>query len=314
MFFAVVVAIAAVLALVAARLSREDRIAVVPPPPLPASSRSTIAAQSVTSDSNALNWSRAASLTSQLANPLLRTENFSSLYDRFAGSTDGLERAIAHRAWAACFPTFMSSDGQQVPLQQFARAMPQGAPGNAARLLAYAELQKRCQGFFYLSPDEIANATRRQDDAANRGDALLPGELALKYFLEGRNDEAVQIARKSVQSADPYVIASLQDLVHRMVGRNIEEQTAAKGERSDLRGLAFALAACDLGLDCASQSLIALQLCTNNGACEGTVVDRYLSALPNAADRELALKESKRTLALIREGNLDGLGFALPPR
>ena len=81
------------------------------------------------------------------------------------------------------------------------------------------------------------------------------------------------------------------------------------GRLSYLRGLAFAMAACQLGLDCSADSLTALLLCANSGQCAGTLTDRYLQALPNATDRERAARLTEMTLAAIRASDFNALAL-----
>ena len=187
--------------------------------------------------------------------------------------------------------------------------MPAAAANTPLRLAAYRELLNRCQRFFYLSRDEIIHASQRQEDAWKRGEMLAPGELAMKHFLEGRSDEALDVARRTVQSGDGYAIASLQEYMHRMIAQKIETQQLPSSERSDLRGLAFAMAACQLGLDCSADSLTALLLCANSGQCAGNLTDRYLQALPNATDRERAARLTEMTLAAIRANDFNTLAL-----
>ena len=260
-----------------------------------------------------MQWPDVAVLTQRLVNPVERAADLSSMYDRYSGSVNPLERNIAYRAWSACFPAFMSTDGNPVAVEQFARAMPLNAANNGQRLAAYGELRARCQRFFLLSRDEIVDATQRQENAWKKGEMLSPGELAMKQFLEGRSDEAVDVARRTVQSGDAYAIASLQEYIHRMIAQKIETQQLPNRERSDLRGLAFATAACQLGLDCSADSLTALLLCANGGQCVGSLTDRYLQALPDAADRERAMRITERTLAAIRAQDFAMLGLEKTP-
>ena len=258
---------------------------------------------------NELRWSDVATLTQRLGNGVERATDLAAVYDQYSGSTDGLTRNIAYRAWSACFPAFLGAEGRPVTVEQFAAAMPAAASNTPLRLAAYRELLNRCQRFFYMSRDEIVHASQRQEDAWKKGDILAPGELAMKMFLEGRNGEALDVARRTVQSGDGYAIASLQEYMHRMIAQKVETQQLPNSERSDLRGLAFALAACRLGLDCSADSLTALLLCANGGQCAGSLTDRYLQTLPNAADRERAARLAEQTLAAIRASDFNTLAL-----
>ncbi len=258
---------------------------------------------------NELRWSDVATLTQRLGNGVERATDLAAVYDQYSGSTDGLTRNIAYRAWSACFPAFLGAEGRPVTVEQFAAAMPAAAPNTPLRLAAYRELLNRCQRFFYMSRDEIVHASQRQEDAWKKGEILAPGELAMKHFLEGRNGEALDVARRTVQSGDGYAIASLQDYMHRMIAQKMEAQQLPNSERSDLRGLAFAMAACQLGLDCSADSLTALLLCANRGQCAGSLTDRYVQTLSNAADRERAARLAEQTLAAIRANDLNTLAL-----
>ena len=94
-----------------------------------------------------------------------------------------------------------------------------------------------------------------------------------------------------------------------MIAQKIETQQLPSSERSDLRGLAFAMVACQLGLDCSADSLTALLLCANSGQCAGNLTDRYLQALPNATDRERAVRLTEMTLAAIRANDFNTLAL-----
>ena len=97
--------------------------------------------------------------------------------------------------------------------------------------------------------------------------------------------------------------------MHRMIAPKMETQQLPSSERSDLRGLAVAMAACQLGLDCSADSLTALLLCANSGQCAGNLTDRYLQALSNATDRERAARLTELTLVAIRASDFNALAL-----
>ena len=275
----------------------------------PATSIVTSGASERSATADEFRWSDVATLTQRLGNGVERATDLAAVYDKYSGSTDGLTRNIAYRAWSACFPAFLGAEGRPVTVEQFAAAMPSAAANTPLRLAAYRELLNRCQRFFYMSRDEIIHASQRQEDAWKKGEILAPGELAMKFFLEGRSDEALNVARRTVQSGDAFAVASLQEYIHRMIAQKIETQQLPNSERSDLRGLAFAMAACQLGLDCSADSLTALLLCANSGQCEGSLTDRYRQALPNVTDRERAGRLTELTLAAIRANDFASLSL-----
>lgn len=261
----------------------------------------------------AIDASAMAGMTSRLANPLERSADLSAPYRAHEGADSPLERHLAYRAWSACFPAFLGADGRPSKVDTFVRAMPEGRANNALRIAAYTALRKRCEGFFFMSTDEIVHTTQRLADLVRKGDVASAGELSLKYQLEGTTDRALDIARNAVQAKDGYSIASLQEFVHRMLGKRIEDGLAPSSERTDLRGLAFAIAACDYGLDCSGESLTALQLCANNGQCDGSLTDRYVQGLVNTPDRDLVMQMARETSDAIRRQDFAALGLVPKP-
>ena len=247
------------------------------------------------------------------SNPLETARDLRLVYDSLKDSSDPVARNIAHRAWSACFPTFISPLGKPLSLDRILNALPANAANNEARRAAYRGLQERCAGFFQLSREAAIYTTQLQQDASNKGESLAPGEFAAKLLRDGDTDGALDIARAVIASRDAYAIASLQDFVHHYLVLQIDEKPKAGNERPDIRALAFQIAACQMGLECGSDSLTALQLCANGGQCDGTVVDRYLQALPTITDRETVMKESQRIGDAIRSGNLQALGLAPIP-
>lgn len=249
----------------------------------------------------------------RMGNLLETTGDLRAVFDSLKGSKDALARNVAYRAWTACFPTFISPQGQPVSLDRILKAMPASGVDSVARSAAYRSLHQRCEGFFNMSREETIRTTHQQQDAWNKGDALAPGELALKLLREGDAERAFALARAVVASRDVYAIASLQEFIHLQLVLQRDAQALGSAERADLRPLAYAIAACQLGLECGQDSLTALRLCANGGQCEGTVIDRFLQTLPNATDRETVMLESQRIANAIRSGNTQALGLHPPP-
>lgn len=256
-----------------------------------------------------LNLADLQSMTPKLGNPLERSDNLRKLYERFRDSRFGFERSVAFRAWSACFPQFMSADGQAVSLERLTQALPVNAPNNAARVEAYRELRRRCEPFFELSRDDVIAFTQRQSDLWKKGEALDPGELALKYLKADDKPKAMAVVRDVLSSRDAYAIASMREFVHQFLVLQVDAQALPSSTRTDLKSLGMTVAACDLGLDCSEQSLTALQLCAHNGYCSGGVIDRYAQSLPNPTDRERLTEESRRVATAIAAGDLKALGL-----
>jgi hypothetical protein len=256
-----------------------------------------------------LNLADLQRMTATLGNPLERSDNLRQIYERLRDSRYGFERSVAFRAWSACFPQFMSADGQAVSLDKLFQALPLNAPDNALRVEAYRELRRRCEPFFELSRDDVIAFTQQQSDRWKKGDALDPGELALKYLKADDKQKALAVVRDVLSSRDAYAIASMREFVHQYLVLQVDAQALPGSTRTDLKSLALTVAACDLGLDCSEQSLTALQLCAHSGYCLGGVIDRYAQSLPNPTDREQLAVESRRVAAAIAAGDLKALGL-----
>ena len=275
-------------------------------PPATAATSRVINEASVT---HQLNLADLQSMTQKLGNPLERSDNLRQIYESFRDSRYGFERSVAFRAWSACFPQFISADGQAVSLEKLKQALPVNAPNNAARMDAYRELRRRCEPFFELSRDDVIGFTQRQSDLWKKGEALDPGELALKYLKADDTPKALAVVRDVLTSRDAYAIASLREFVHQFLVLQVDAQALPGGTRTDLKSLALTVAACDLGLDCSEQSLTALQLCAHSGYCSGDVIDRYAQALPNPTDRAQLAAENRRVAAAIAAGDGKALGL-----
>ena len=248
-------------------------------------------------------------MTQKLGNPLERSDNLRKIYESFRDSRYGFERSVAFRAWSACFPQFMSADGHAVSLEKLTQALPLNAPNNAARIDAYRELRRRCEPFFELSRDDVIAFTQRQSDLWKKGEALDPGELALKYLKADDKPKALAVVTDVLSSRDAYAINSLREFVHQFLVLQVDAQALPRSTRTDLKSLGLTVAACELGLDCSEQSLTALQLCAHSGFCRGGVIDRYAQSLPNPTDREQLAAESRRAAAAVVAGDLKALGL-----
>ena len=269
----------------------------VPTPKLPIPAEATVASN------------KQPGLTQRAANPLELSHDLRAVYEQFKDSRDPVERHMAYRAWSACFPTFIAPQGQAVSIESLTQSFQKDDPRSAPRVEAYRNLQARCWKFSNVTRDEALNATRLQQESSYLGMVLSPGEQAAKYLTDGNKAEAVRAARAILASQDPYAISSLREFINQMIVLQVDAQTLPNTERADLRSLAFTLAACQMGLECGSDSLSALQLCTSLGACSGNVSERYLQALPSEADRTALKLETGRVIREIQSGNFSALGL-----
>ena len=283
----------------------DERVAVAP-----SANGSKIFSVANRSPQNATAFAGGGKSANQMPGNLLETTtNLRELYESFKDSDNALGRNIAYRAWTACFPTYIGPEGQPVTVDSLLQGLPVYAENNEVRRAAYRSLYQRCGGFTLMSREEALRTTRQQQDSWNKGDSLAQGELASKYLRDGDLEHALTVARDVIASKDAYATSSLPDFINQFFSRQVDAQSEPSRERPDLRSLAFSIAACQIGLECGAESLTAIQLCANTGQCEGSVVDRYLQTLPNQADRNAALMESKRVADAIQSGNMRALGL-----
>lgn len=243
-------------------------------------------------------------VTERLANPLERSPDLRVNFEQNKNSKNPTERNIALRAWTACFPHFTAPQGQAVTLDSVTKGLSRQAPNYSERVDAYRSLLGRCKNFLDLPHDDIVLQSQQLENFRNTGEAQSPGELARQYLNAGKMNEAKAVARSIITSKDAYAINSLSEFIADMTA-----SAASVHADPELRSMAFSIAACQLGLECGSDSLTALLLCANNGACTGSVVDRYLSELPSQPDRDVVLRESRRVIDAIRENDMSALGL-----
>jgi len=256
---------------------------------------------SADSDPNAL-----VAVTDRLVNPLEHSTDLRANFEQNKNSKNATERSIALRAWTACFPTFTAPQGQTVTLDNVTRGLSRQTPNYPERLDAYRSLLGRCKNFLDLPHDDIVSQSQQLENARNVGEVSSPGESALRYLNAGKVDDAKLAARAIIASKDAYAISSLSEFI---AVADADTPAASGHARPELRSMAFSVAACQLGLECGPNSLTALLLCANSGACTGSVVDRYLSELPNQVDRDAVLRESQRVIDAIRANDMPALGL-----
>lgn len=244
-----------------------------------------------------------------LINALERASDLRAAYEQYQDSPDRAGRNAAYRAWSACFPTFVAPQGQTITLEGVVRAIAPEDPDNLRRIDAYRALMGRCKNFSDLPRERIIGETERQHSALSGGAALAPGQLAAKLLNDGDTGAALAMARAIVAARDPAAIDSLREFINQYLVQQVDGQNTPLDVRPDLRSLAFSIAACNMGLECGPDSLTALQQCANSGACTGGVVERYLASVPEPADRERLLRESRQVADAIAAGDYRALGL-----
>jgi hypothetical protein len=229
--------------------------------------------------------------------PLARAGDLHAAYQRFRASALAAERADAWRAWSSC-SAFGGSDAQTP--EAIAKGFSDIGVASQ-RLEALRVLQARCAGF----ADESATEAATMEAMHARGEATSHGDAARALLDRGDRDGALRQVADAAASANPQEIRELSGLVERF------RRDAAEGEilpPQPLRDAALAVVACDLGLDCAAESLWATRLCALHGACRGDLVERTLAGF-GALDRR-ALQAEREALAVqLRSGHFDLRGY-----
>jgi len=238
-----------------------------------------------------------APLAPRWHDPLIRTSDLYAAYRRLRTSGLGSERADAWRAWSSC--TVFA--GSEAPAPE-AVAKGFSETGVASqRLEALRVLQARCAGF----ADETAAESAAMEAMHARGQATSHGDAARALLDVGDRDGALRHVAEAAASGDPQEIRDLSGLVERF------RRDAAEGESQPpqpLRDAALAVVACDLGLDCAADSLWATRLCALHGECRGDLVERTLAGF-NALDRRALQAERDALASQLRGGHFDLRGY-----
>lgn len=242
-------------------------------------------------------------LTEKLATPLEKSDNLQAIYEQYKNSQDPIERHIAYRAWSACFPQLIAAKGEAISIEKLSSGFAQNDPQTPLRINALRSLMGKCKNFSALSREQLVQGTTLEKEAANGNQSSSPGEMANQQRIAGNTEQALQVVRSILNSKDAFAIATLPDFIQPYLNSKIEEQTLPASTRSDLKALALSLAACELGMACAADTLSATQLCATSGECSGSLNERYLNRMQTPSDRALLQAETNRVLEAIRSKN-----------
>lgn len=211
-----------------------------------------------------------------------RATDLKSIFVKYRDSRSPVERALAGRAMRACFPLFTPPLGQPPSVAHVLSTLP--AEFRAARRPAIEALFERCRAFF-VQPMDLVEIVRSTQRAAN-GDLATPGALARWSLTRGDRASAEATVTQALASKDPYALQSLVGLSLLFMN----QQSGAKEPAAI--DAALALLTCDLGAACGGDSLLALELCANEGRCTGTARERMVARAgatsPEAIEREHA--------------------------
>jgi hypothetical protein len=226
------------------------------------------------------------------ADVLGTARDFKAIFDRYRESTSPVERALAGRAHRACFPTFLPPQGKSPSPQYAINALSNHEL--AARKAALEALYARCKSFLAQPLDAAAIVTTTE--RVTNGDLATAGAAARWAMIRGDRAAAETTVEQALRSREPYAIQSLSGLSVLLMNQN------AKGAAPEVTDAALALLACDYGVSCGNDSLLALQLCAAEGRCQGSARERMLERI-GPIDPDAVEKERRRLRALFDTGN-----------
>jgi hypothetical protein len=230
---------------------------------------------------------------------LAESADLYAIYRRHLFASGPAERVAAWRAWSACAAFIVPGAARATP-EAIAAGFGDG-PAAAQRLEAWRSLQARCQGFVQMSDAEQAAEAATMRTMHNRGQARSRAEAARGLLELGDRDNALRQVTDAVASGDPLEIRELSGLAERFRRAGAED---ASPPTDPVRDAALAVVACDLGLDCAAGSLLALRLCALQGHCQGDAVERTLADF-GAIDAQAVAAERARLREQLLGGSFD---------
>lgn len=239
--------------------------------------------------------------------PVGRALDLKRVFDGYVTADDPRQRRVAQRAFEACVPAFLGPAGEMASVEGLVRALPPDRRDQ--REAAYRELYARCHR---LVEEDRASLLRWQKALQAEPALQEPGLRAQAELVAGQLAGIEALVAEA--SGDPAALLSLSGLAERLARRRQPEDTdpallrQARAVDAALPGVA-----CDLGLDCSAQSLLALQLCAAQGACDGDVPARLMDPFsPEAVDPLAVQAQRARLLAWIRSGRPLHLTELLP--
>jgi len=228
--------------------------------------------------------------------PLARATDLHALYLRWRASPLPGDRANAWRVWSSCAALAGGRSSALPTPESIAAGFGDGAV-SGQRLEALRGLLARCQGF----AGEPASDVEAMLAMHARGDARSHADAARALLELGEREAALRQVAEAVAGGDLQEIRELSGLVERF-RRDANDGEALPPE--PLRDAALAVVACDLGLDCAADSLWATRLCAVHGQCSGDLVERTLAGF-GPLDRRALQAQRDALSAQLRSGRFD---------
>ena len=246
------------------------------------------------------------------ADPLAESPDLLQVFEHYRDSVDPRLKAAAQRAFSACTPAFLPRPGETPSPEPLIAALP--AAQHMAREDALRALYARCQSFMGLGRDALL---KLRGELASDGGPREAGQQLEDDLAAGNLEQASRGATRALRSGDPALIASIASPLARLLEKLSSSRAGADAAADrvvaeDLTA-ALPLLACDLGMDCGSRSLAALQLCAAQGQCEGDVEARFLARAGIDPSRSPAVQvQRRRLLALYRQGRPPAADDLLP--
>ena len=226
-------------------------------------------------------------------------QDLKRVFDAHIDSPDPRLHQAAVRAFSACAPAFLPGSGETPSPDALIGALPQER--RAEREAAYRALYARCAPLLGMGRDKL-NALQRAVLASNSSREA--GARAQSELAAGNDDVADQRIAQALAGGDPATVASLAGVAEAWARRS--SAAPAGPERLAIaRALDAALpwVACDMGMACGNDSLLALQACASQGQCEGDLPTRLAGAgLTDPAERAAIQLQRERLLGLLKEG------------
>ncbi|WP_354334739.1 hypothetical protein [Undibacterium sp. GrIS 1.2] len=218
--------------------------------------------------------------------PIEQSNDLRALFEKNRDSEDPAKLKLAYRAWRICVPNFIGPQSAWLAREMHER------PDNDERRVAYRKLQDRCKNFSDFTDAQLATQSAYQKELWLTGKTKTPGEIATSLLATGDLDAALLAAKTVLDSHDLKGVESLRGFFSAYLRdqHNGDEELAAIDE---LRAAAYTVAACQMGLECGPNSIMAIEHCLYTGQCTGGIVERYLSALDQPSEKETLLAESK---------------------
>ena len=229
-------------------------------------------------------------------------QDLKRFYDAHIDSADPRLRQAAVRALGACVPAFLPGPGETPSPEALIRALP--ATGRLEREAAYRNLYARCASMLGMGRDSLL-ALQRTVLAADASREA--GARAISDLAAGNDDVANQRVGLALASGDPAAVAALSGVVQAWAQRSSAAPAGAE-RLAAARSLDAAMpwVACDLGLACGGDSLLALQACASQGQCEGDMPNRQsgssLGDPAQTAEAAAIQAQRRRLLALLKAG------------